>query len=405
MNTGIPDLCADAAPWALAGKAVYTDYNATTPVDPRVVRAMLPFLSTDFGNPSSAHEYGLGPSVAIDHARAQVANLVGAAAQEILFTGSGSEADATAIRGVVTAARSRGIERPHVITQASEHPAVLAACEYAERHHDAQVRILDTDSDGLVAPSVLAAAMTPATVLVSIMHANNETGVLQPVAQLARIAHEGSAVFHTDAAQSVGKIAVDVDELGVDLLTLVGHKLYAPKGVAALYIRDGVELEPLIGGGGQERGMRAGTENVPFIVALGCAAELAAADLASGSAARLERLREEMIDELARRLPGRVHVNGSAAPRLPQTANISIDGTAGHQILADAPDVAASVGSACHAGNHQPSPVLTAMGIDASRAIAALRLSMGRWSTEADVARVVNAITTAAGGPEFSPPS
>ncbi|MCG2623082.1 cysteine desulfurase [Arthrobacter sp. I2-34] len=398
MNTGeTADAATGGEPAGLAGPPVYLDYNATTPVDPQVVEAMLPYFGAHFGNPSSAHSYGQRPRAALARARAQVAALIGAAPAEILFTGSGSEADATAIRGVVTMAVRGGVGRPHVVTQATEHPAVLAACGYVRDHHGAEVTVLGVDARGLVDPRELAAALRPETVLVSIMHANNETGVLQPIAELAGITRGHGALFHTDAAQAVGKIPVDVSGLGVDLLTLVGHKFYAPKGVGALYIREGVALEALIGGGGQEQGRRAGTENVPYTVALGAAAELAMADLAAGSADRLAGLRDRLQRELQMRLPGRMHTNGSDAPRLPQTLNISIDGTRGHAVLAACPDLAASTGSACHAGEHRPSPVLAAMGVDEERGLAALRLSLGRWSTEADVLTAAKAIAEAAG--------
>ncbi|AXY49372.1 cysteine desulfurase family protein [Rhodococcus ruber] len=385
------------APPGWAKQPVYLDYNGTTPVDPRVVEAMLPYLSTYFGNPSSIHAFGAVPRAAMARARAQVAGLIGALAHEVVFTGSGSEADATAIRGIVTAARRRGVRRPHVITEATEHPAVLAACAYTERHHDADVTVLGVVGDGLVSPRQLAEAVRPETVLVSIMHANNETGVVQPIAELARIAHEGGALLHTDAAQSVGKIAVDVTGLGVDLLTLVGHKFYAPKGVAALYVRDGLDLEPLIGGGGQEGGRRAGTENVASVVALGAAADLAAAELVAGSAQRLQHLRDRLFDDLDRRLPGAVHLHGGEAPRLPQTLNVSLDGIAGPALLDRCPGLAASTGSACHAGTTAPSPVLTAMGVPVERASGAVRLSLGRWSTEADIATAAQALAGAAG--------
>jgi len=398
MKVGeIAEAAAGGEPAGLAGQPVYLDYNATTPVDPRVVAAMLPYLGTHFGNPSSAHSYGLAPHAALERARAQVAALIGAEPAEILFTGSGSEADATAIRGVVTAAIRGGARRPHVVTQATEHPAVLAACDYVRDHHGAEVTVLGVDARGLVDPRDLAAALRPETVLVSIMRANNETGVLQPIAELADITRGHGALFHTDAAQAVGKIPVDVAGLGVDLLTLVGHKFYAPKGIAALYIRAGVSLEALIGGGGQEQGRRGGTENVPYAAALGAAAELAAAELTAGSAGRLAGLRDRLQRELQLRLPGRVHTNGSDAPRLPQTLNVSIDGTRGHAVLAACPDLAASTGSACHAGTHLPSPVLAAMGVDEERALAALRLSLGRWSTEADVLTAAKAIAATAG--------
>ncbi|HEX3648609.1 MAG TPA: cysteine desulfurase family protein, partial [Pseudonocardiaceae bacterium] len=248
-----------SVPRGLVEGPIYLDYNATTPIDPAVTDAMRPYLSTAFGNPSSDHHYGHEPQAALDRARDQVATLIGATGGQIVFTGSGSEADNLAIRGPVLAA---GRDRPHVITQRTEHPAVLRACEALRRWHGTEVTYLPVDGDGLVDPVALAEAITPRTVLVSIMAANNETGALQPIADLARIAHEHGALFHSDAAQTIGKLPFDVTAVDVDLLTVVGHKMYAPKGIAALYIRPGVRLEPLVYGGGQEHGLRAGTENV-----------------------------------------------------------------------------------------------------------------------------------------------
>lgn len=374
---------------------IYLDYNATTPLDPRVFEAMLPYLQTHFGNPSSDHPFGLAPKDAIARARILVAELVGASPDDITFMGSGSEADATAIRGVVTAALTAGIRQPHVITQATEHPAVLSACHYVERFHGAEVAVVPVDRDGLVDPEDVASAMRPTTVLLSIMHANNETGAIQPIRELAAVAHNRGALFHTDAAQTVGKIPVDVADLGVDLLTLVGHKMYAPKGIAALYIRDGTRVEPLMGGGGQERGMRAGTENVPYIVALGAAAAIAATDLAAGGNERLAVLRDELEQELVKVLPGRVHLNGNRVRRLPQTLNVSVDRAVGHAILAACAEVAASTGSACHSGTHTPSPVLLAMGLPPERALSALRLTLGRWTTREDVVLAADALARA----------
>ncbi|GAA3550338.1 cysteine desulfurase family protein [Amycolatopsis ultiminotia] len=381
-------------PSGLAEGPIYLDYNATTPIDPAVVEAMLPYLTGGFGNPSSDHHYGVAPGAALEHARGQVAALVGARDGRIVFTGSGSEADNLALRGVVLAAET---DRPHVITQTIEHPAVLQACQALRRHHGVEVTYLPVDADGVVDPAALAAAFTDRTVLVSIMAANNETGALQPIAELARVTHEHGAVFHCDAAQAVGKIPLDVTDLDVDLLTVVGHKMYAPKGIAALYVRPGLTLEPLVYGGGQEHGLRAGTENVAFAVALGTAAKLASADLAAGGHRRVQDLRDRLHDQLTKRLPGRVLLNGPAAARLPNTLNISIRGVTGHSLLAAMPGIAASTGSACHAGNHQPSPVLTAMGLDTDRSMSALRLSLGRWSTPADVDRATDLITTATG--------
>ncbi|PWK65119.1 cysteine desulfurase [Streptomyces sp. CG 926] len=377
----------------LAEGPVYLDYNATTPVDPRVAEAMAPHLTHFFGNPSSSHPYGSEPRRALAAARAQVAALVGGRPEELVFTGSGSEADLLALRGAVLAS---GRPHPHVITQATEHPAILESCRALQRLHGARITILPVDHVGLVQPADLAEALTDDTVLVSVMAANNETGALQPVAELAALAHARGALFHCDAAQAVGKVPLDVQALGVDLLTVVGHKTYAPKGAAALYVRDGVRLEPAAYGGGQEHGLRAGTENVALAVALGAAAELADGELAAGAPARIEALRDDLHRRLAVALPGRVHLNGPERERLPNTLNISIDGTLGHELLAAVPEIAASTGSACHSGAHAPSPVLTAMGNGPERALGALRLSLGRWTTQAEIETAAALLVAAA---------
>ncbi len=384
------------------GGPVYLDHNATTPVDPRVATAMGPALAAVFGNPSSGHAFGAPAHDALERARGQVADLIGGASGRLVLTGSGSEADALAIRGAMLYYIAAGpgrwrTERPHVVTQRTEHPAVLAACEYLIRWHGVEVTVLGVDEHGRVDPAELRAAMTDRTLLVSVMHANNETGTLQPLADLARIVHEfPDALFHTDAAQSVGKIPVDVDALGVDLLTVVGHKMYAPKGVGALWARAGVLLEPIVGGGGQEDGLRAGTENVPHAVALGESAALASADLAAGEPDRLAGLRDRLHAGLEAALPGRVRLNGHPTERLPGTLNVSLDGVDARALLGVAPGLAASTGSACHAGTTTPSPVLTAMGADAARALAALRLSLGRWTTASDIDRAIDLIVAAA---------
>ncbi|MGI5237876.1 cysteine desulfurase family protein [Dactylosporangium sp. CA-139066] len=377
----------------LAGGPVYLDYNATTPVDPRVAAAMAPYLTALFGNPSSAHPYGAQPRAALQRARTQVAALVGARPAEIVFTGSGSEANLLAIRGAALAA---GPARPHVITQATEHPAVLETCRALQRLHGLRVTVLPVGADGLLDPDAVAAVAGLDTALVSVMAANNETGALQPIAELAAVARRAGALFHCDAAQAAGKIPLDVDALGVDLLTVVGHKMYAPKGIAALYLRDGVRLEPVVYGGGQEHGLRAGTENVALAVALGSAADLAAADLAGGTPARIAALRDDLYHRLAAGLPGRVYRNGPAERCLPNTLNVSIDGVLGHDVLAAAPAIAASTGSACHSGTHTPSPVLTAMGVHPDRALGALRLSLGRWTTDHDVETAASEVLAAA---------
>lgn len=380
---------------AFADGPVYLDYNATTPVDPKVAESMRPYLAEWFGNPSSDHAYGAEPQRALASARGQVAALIGAAADEIVFTGSGSEADNLALRGAVLAA---DVDRPHVITQATEHPGILETCHALERLHGAEVTYLPVDGDGLVDPAALTSALTERTILVSAMAANNETGALQPIAELARITRAHGALLHCDAAQAAGKISLDVRDLDVDLMTIVGHKMYAPKGVAALYVRQGVTLEPLIYGGGQERGLRAGTENVALAVALGTAARLAAEELADGADRRITALRDRLHAGIAARLPGRVHLNGPAERRLPNTLNISIDGIRSYQLLDAVPEIAASTGSACHSGDHRPSPVLTAMGLPDARSLGALRLSLGRWTTTDDIDRTIDLLSAAGAG-------
>jgi cysteine desulfurase len=397
-----PGAAGDGRPVGWPGEPVYLDYNATTPVDARVAEAARPYWDQWFGNPSSDHAYGERPRQAVTRARERVAALIGAAAGEIVFTGSGSEADQLAIRGAVLAGlRAAPGSTPRVITQVTEHPAVLACCEALERWHGAHVTRLPVDAFGLVDPEAVADALArPARArgpaVVSVMLANNETGAMQPVGPIADAAHEHGALLHVDAAQAAGKTSIDVTTLGADLLTVVGHKMYAPKGVAALYVRAGTALEPVIYGGGQERGLRAGTENVALIAALGAAAELARYDLARGSESQLAGLRDRLHGRLAAALPGRVELNGPPGRRLPNTLNVSIAGLRGYELLAAAPGVAASTGSACHSGQHAPSPVLTAMGLDEARALAAVRLSAGRWTTEADIDTAAGQLADAA---------
>lgn len=381
---------------------VYLDYNATTPVDPLVLEAMLPFWSEHFGNPSSSHHYGTASRQALHRARDQVSALIGAPpGSSLVFTGSGSEADALAIRGAVLASDRLGASA-HVITQATEHPAVLAACAYLRDLHDVRVTVLPVDSDGLLDPGAVEEALTDDTVLVSVMHANNETGTIQPVADIARFAHARGALVHCDAAQSIGKIDVDVQALDADLLTIVGHKVYAAKGIAALHVKAGVALRPIVDGGAQEGGLRAGTENVAYAVGLGRAAELAAGTLRAGERTRLEGLRERLHRGLERRLPGRVQLNGHRTRRLPNTLNVSIDGARALSVLESLDAIAASAGSACHAGSDSPSPVLTAMNLPRKRALSALRLSLGRWTDEDQIEQAIDVLGAAAQAHDLS---
>ncbi|MHB8598071.1 MAG: cysteine desulfurase family protein [Ktedonobacteraceae bacterium] len=367
----------------LDGGPIYLDYNATTPVDPRVVEAMFPYLSLHFGNPSSTHRYGLETKRAASTAREQVAALLGCLPAEITFTGGGSEGDNLAIRGVVLAQRGSG---KHIITQVTEHPGVINLCHALERLHGFRVTYLPVDSSGRVSPAAVEDAIAGETVLVTIMHANNETGTLQPIVEIAEIAHRHGVLMHTDAAQSVGKIPVRIENLGVDLLTVAGHKLYAPKGIGALYVRRGIELEPIIYGGGQESGLRAGTENIAYMVALGAASVLAQEQLAE-SRVRIQHLRDTLHRRLEAFLPGIVHLNGHMTERLPNTLNVSIERVIGEEVLAATPEIASSTGSACHEGSTEPSAVLMAMGMTRERALGALRLTLGRWSSEEEIER------------------
>jgi len=360
---------------------IYLDYNATTPVDPIVVDAMLPYLSTHFGNPSSGHSYAAPMRQAMGMARERVAQVLHCQPNEVIFTGGGSESDTLAIRGAALTFRQRG---NHIITQVTEHPAVLNVCNSLERLHGFRVTYLPVDTQGRVSVTDVEAAITDQTVLITIMHANNETGTLQPIAEIAEIAHRHGVIVHTDAAQSVGKIPTFIDELGVDMLTVAGHKLYAPKGIGAFYIRNGLQLEPAIYGGGQERGLRAGTENIAYMVGLGAACELAYEQL-TVSQPRLHHLRNLLQHRLEQHLPYAVHLNGHPIERLPNTLNVSIDDVSGEEVLEATPEIASSTGSACHEGNTEPSSVLTAMGLSREHALGALRLTLGRWSTEADV--------------------
>jgi cysteine desulfurase len=365
---------------------IYIDYNATTPVAPEVAEAMLPYLREHFGNPSSAHPYGRRAQAAVVRARGQIAALIGIQAGELVFTGCATEANNLAIMGATRALQGSG---RHLITSAVEHPAVARPMAHL-RDQGWDVTVLTVDEYGRVSPDDLARALRDETLLVSVMHANNEVGTLQPIAELAALAHARGALFHTDAAQSVGKIGVNVDALGVDLLTIAGHKLYAPKGVGALYIRAGTPIAPIFFGAGHEQGLRPGTENVPHIVGLGAAAELAQSRLAA-SAGRLKERRDELHRRLAAAVPG-LALNGHAEERLPNTLHCSFPGVSGRDLLAHTPAIAASVGSACHEEGDTVSGVLGAMGIPAGRAAGAVRLSIGEPTSDADIATAADAL-------------
>jgi len=358
---------------------IYLDYNATTPIDAAVLDAMLPYLRGEFGNPSSAHTLGGRAHDAVEAARAEVAALIGAAPDEVVFTSGGTEASNIAIRGAV---RSDN-RRRDVVTSTIEHPATEACCAFLEGEGYKVTRVA-AETNGLIDPARVAAAIDNKTALVTIIHAQNEIGTIQPIADIAAAARRHGALVHVDAAQSVGKIAVDVDELGADLLSIAGHKLYAPKGVGVLYIRRGVELPPLLLGAGQERGRRPGTENVPYIVALGEACRVAGAML-EREAKRLSGLAGDLFAALQREIPDIVLV-GDPKQRLPNTLNVLFPNVSGRKVLEQCRRVMASTGSACHADSEEPSAILTALGIARDNALGAVRLSLGRGTTKEDVA-------------------
>ena len=364
-------------------RRIYLDYNASTPIAPEVAAAMRPFLDEAYGNPSSAHWAGKPARDAVETARGQIADLLGCAPDEVVFTSGGSEANNHALKGVAFARRDKG---DHIVTSAVEHPAILAPCAHlAQRGY--QITQVPVDQFGQVDPDDVRRAITPRTILVSIMHANNEVGTIEPIAEIARITHERNLLLHTDAAQSVGKIATKVEELGVDMLSIAGHKLYAPKGVGALYIRRGTPIEPLIHGAGHEGGRRAGTESALMAVALGAAASLAR-DL--DSMERVRALRDRFWRLLQDDFGDRVVLNGHPEQRLPNTLNVSFVGMVGAEVLARLGDVAASTGSACHSGRITLSPVLAAMGVAPQVGMGAIRFSLGRDSTQADIDDVVD---------------
>ena len=360
-----------------ANDAIYLDYQATTPVDSRVLDAMMPYLTSVYGNPSSPHGPGRRAADAVRIARSQFRDLIGASADsEIIFTSGATEADNLAITGIAYALRDKG---SHIITTAIEHKAVLATCQNLARR-GFQVTVVPADIDGLINPADIAAAITPDTVLVSVMHANNEIGTIQPLAEIGRIAHDHHVLLHTDAAQSLGSVPFDVDHLAVDLASFSGHKIYGPKGVGVLYIRRGaVRLVPQISGGGQEYGLRPGTLNVPGIAGIGEAAKILTADRQADSR-RIQALRDQLLAMLYERIPG-IHLNGSIARRLPGNLNVLIPGIHADELIECLPDLAISTGSACNTGQADPSHVLTAIGLDRASARASIRIGLGRDTT------------------------
>ena len=362
---------------------IYLDYNATTPIDPQVAEAMLPYVHGLFGNPSSGHAFGLAARQGVDRAREQVSHLLGCPAADLVFTSGGTEANNHAIKGAAHAAPNR---RNHIITSAIEHPAVTEVCRYLEGR-GFRVTYLPVDQQGLVDVGQLEDALSDETLLVTIMHANNEVGTVQPIAEIAELAHRCGALVHTDAAQSVGKVPVRVDDLGVDLLSVAGHKLYAPKGIGALYVRPGVELEKFMHGANHEQNRRAGTENVIEMVGLGMACQLINENLAS-YAGHMRQMRDRLESGLSESNPD-IKINGHPEKRLPNTSSVSFRGLEADRILAALPTVAASAGAACHSDQVQVSHVLEAMKIPTEYAMGTLRFSVGRYTTAEEIDRAV----------------
>jgi cysteine desulfurase len=365
---------------------IYLDYNASTPLEPRVAEAMRAVMSEGYGNPSSLHWAGVPAREVVETSRRHVATLLNTAPEEIVFTSGGSEANNLALKGTFFA---RGDCGAHIITTQVEHPSILGPCAFLERQ-GARVTYLPVDGTGLIDPDDLRRAIAPDTLLISIMHANNEVGTIQPIEACAHIARQHGIAFHTDAAQSIGKIPTRVDELGVDLLSMAGHKLYAPKGIGALYIRAGTKLEPLVHGAGHERGRRAGTESALLTAGLGVACALAG-DLAGMEHVR--QLRDHFWTLLRDRLGPRVVLNGHPQQRLPNTLNVSFVGRVGADILATLEGVAASTGSACHSGRVELSPVLRAMAVSEQIGMGAVRFSLGRGTTPNEITDVADRVS------------
>ena len=364
---------------------IYLDYAATTPTDPNVVQAMLPYFHDAFGNPSAIYSYGQEAKNALEEARGKVARLIGARDEEIIFTSGGTEADNFALKGAAYANQKKG---NHIITSAIEHHAVLESCKFLGKM-GYKITYLPVDKYGLVDPDSVKKAITDKTILISVMHANNEIGTIQPISEIGKIAKEAGILFHSDAVQTAGHIPLNVNELGVDLLSMSGHKLYGPKGVGVLYTRKGSKLTPFMHGGGQERGRRASTENVPGIVGLGQAAELAGQDL-EGETQRLIGLRDKLISGIVQKVD-RTHLNGHPVKRLPNNVNISVEFVEGESMCLnmDIVGICASTGSACSSGSLEASHVLLAIGLEHVQAHGSLRFTLGKWTTEEEVEKVL----------------
>ncbi|HLE25943.1 MAG TPA: cysteine desulfurase NifS [Thermodesulfobacteriota bacterium] len=371
-------------------KRVYLDYNATTPIDPRVFEAMIPYMKEEFGNPSSIHSYGMAGKAALDNSREQIAELLGAGPREIVFTSCGSESNNLAIKGIAFQLREKG---NHLITTQVEHASVLETFRFLESQ-GFNSTYLSVDKYGLIDLEELREAITDDTILVSVMFANNETGVLMPIQEIAELVKEKRVIFHTDAIQAVGKIDINLKNLPVDLLSISGHKLYGPKGVGALLIRDGVKFGPLIHGGGQERGKRSGTENVAGIVGLGKACEIFKQDAGyKMQDARIKDLRDELYEGISERISG-FKLNGHHEKRLSNTLNLSFEGVEGESLVMnlDLEGIAVSTGSACSEGNVEPSHVLLAMGLSKEQAVSSVRFSLGRFTEKEDINRVIDVL-------------
>jgi cysteine desulfurase len=375
---------------------IYLDYNGTTPVDPAVRDEMLPFLSDLYGNPSSTHWAGQAAREAIDGGREQLASLIGGDSEEIVFTGCGSESDNLAIKGTLWSCCQQDLTKAHVITSAVEHPAIINCCTFLEKL-GVDFTYLDVDRDGMISADQVETAITDRTILVSLMLANNETGVIFPIEEISRLTRSHGILLHTDAVQAVGKIPVDVNKLGVDLLSLSGHKFYAPKGAGALWVRPGVNLEPLIHGGGQERGRRSGTEAVPNIVAVGRAASLLEPESLAKEVKRQAKLRDDLETELTEKLQ-RVIFHGSRVERLPNTTNFSLPGIDGESLKMhlDLQGIAVSTSSACASRGGKGSLVLRAMGVSEAEVQSAIRVSLGRWTTDAEIRQFIDILVEAA---------
>ena len=370
-------------------RQIYLDYNATTPIAPSVFEAMQPFLTGHYGNPSSAHALGRGAKEAIEDSRSKIGNMIGCDTGEIVFTSGGSESNNLAIKGVMF---SYAPEDAHIIISAIEHPAVTEPANFLQRL-GYEVSVAPCDANGIVQASSIADLMQDNTRLVSVMHANNETGVVQPIGQIARICKQHEVLMHTDASQSVGKIPTFIQDLDVDLLTIAGHKFYSPKGVGALYVRRGLNLESLIHGAGHENGLRAGTENTPYIVGLGQAAHLAVNGL-DESAVGMARLRDRLEKQLFEAIPG-LKVNGGSVDRLPNTLSVSFPKVAARDILARLPELCASTGSACHSTGQVESATLAAMGKGIDHIAGTIRLSCGWYTSQDEVDRVAGLLIDA----------